>query len=274
MGRNTFPTDVWTGDLVVSPFFSLQLFLTSACRFLSRRLCWLSSPSPLLNRQIVLMRILRVYPALVVAGIFRLEQVQFTFAPMPQLKTATKKRRSVFLSFCIFMFPIWKQNEEKGGKQREMGTRIVHHDRNIYITCSSLYSNIVGLIISQPIYRGNGVVGEEAYRRFIFFCSYISFCSCSLYVFVFIGLTGKCAQEFDYRKYSIPRRRGLIGRTADGLNVQLILNGSSIAYTDRVTLSNASRVASERLAQTMWLDVGVITTTQKNGKRSQRERER
>jgi hypothetical protein len=93
-------------------------------------------------------------------------------------------------------------------------------------------------------------------------------------VFVFIGLTGKCAQEFDYRKYSIPRRRGLIGRTADGLNVQLILNGSSIAYTDRVTLSNASRVASERLAQTMWLDVGVITTTQKNGKRSQRERER
>jgi hypothetical protein len=50
-----------------------------------------------------------------------------------------------------------------------------------------------------------------------------------------LGGAGKCVQEFDYRKYLIPRRRVLIGRSsssssssADGLNVQLILNGSSI----------------------------------------------
>jgi len=101
--------------------------------------------------------------------------------------------------------------------------------------------------------------GFGLYSTCIFILPFFFHVSCSSW--------GECVQEFDYRKYLIPRRRVLIGGTADGLNVQLILNGSSIGRTYCVTLSNASRAAFERLAQTMWLDGAITSDTKEWEKR-------
>jgi hypothetical protein len=78
-----------------------------------------------------------------------------------------------------------------------------------------------------------------------------------------LGGAGKCVQEFDYRKYLIPRRRVLIGRRQQQQQqqqrrwIERSIDTEWLVYwarRHRVTLSNASRAASERLAQTMRLD--------------------